>query len=81
MWPRQWKGTMHKGVSGKPGKWVYITPSEFDLVQVKFIWVQTVKYMKMIPKEIPKKMFSRIFLKNFFLPHNFSPIKLPYPRN
>ena len=39
------KGTM-KGFSGKPGERVYITPSEFDLVQVKFIWVQTVKYEK-----------------------------------
>ena len=44
----------HKGISGKPGKWVYITNSEFDLVQVKFIRVQTVKY-----ENDPKDIFEK----------------------
>ena len=73
----------HKGVSGKPGKWVYITPSEFDVVQVKFIRVETVKYkndpqryfrkIKKFPKKknFPKKNF--FFCKLFPSPIIFTP--------
>ena len=65
----------HKGVSGKPGKWVYITPYEFDLVQVKFIRVQIVKY-----KNDPQRYFWKIkkfpqqkFSRNFFSFENIFP--------
>ena len=79
----------HKRVSGKSGKWVYITSSEFYLVQVKFIRVQTLKY-KNDPqryfqriKTFPPKNFSRtnFFFKLFFLPHNFHLDKLCTPKN
>ena len=79
----------HKGVSGKPGKWVYITlwfwPSAGEIYMGHQLWNMKMifkdifeKYKKILQKNFPPKKFV---FKNFFLPHNFHPNKLQCPKN